>query len=353
MTWFKVDDGLWGHRKWVALHGKPGARALWVTAGSWCASNLTDGWVPAHMLAVLGGRKADAAALVDVDLWHVATHGGWTFHEWNQPGRQPSRTDVEAKRSDARDRMQRARERTRSREQDANVRANSERSSRDVRSTQRSPYPDPTRPDPTQNPLSPPSASASSVGARRAERAERAELDPGATILPGWHDQPGSAQRHAADSGPSGPEPDPPAGSGKAVGSAHKAPMAQQGTRITADFALDSHLLAQAKTCAPDVDPAVEHPKFVDYWLGIPGARGRKVDWPATWRNWMRKAQDDIPATPARNGNGRPSASHAAVAAVEALRNSPVMDRLRAADAQSKADEARRRSHLRATGDTR
>ncbi|WP_259462527.1 hypothetical protein [Corynebacterium diphtheriae] len=33
-----------------------------------------------------------------------------------------------------------------------------------------------------------------------------------------------------------------------------------------------------------------EHQVFVDYWRGVPGARGRKRDWNATWRNWIRKA---------------------------------------------------------------
>ena len=28
--------------------------------------------------------------------------------------------------------------------------------------------------------------------------------------------------------------------------------------------------------------------KFRDYWIGVPGARGTKLDWPATWRNFVR-----------------------------------------------------------------
>lgn len=30
--------------------------------------------------------------------------------------------------------------------------------------------------------------------------------------------------------------------------------------------------------------------KFRDYWRAQPGAKGRKLDWSATWRNWIRKA---------------------------------------------------------------
>jgi hypothetical protein len=38
--------------------------------------------------------------------------------------------------------------------------------------------------------------------------------------------------------------------------------------------------------------------RFRDYWATVPGAKGVKLDWDATWRNWMRKA------TETRNGNG-------------------------------------------------
>lgn len=33
--------------------------------------------------------------------------------------------------------------------------------------------------------------------------------------------------------------------------------------------------------------------RFRDYWTAQPGAKGRKVDWQATWRNWLRRAADN------------------------------------------------------------
>ncbi|WP_208539337.1 hypothetical protein [Algihabitans albus] len=33
--------------------------------------------------------------------------------------------------------------------------------------------------------------------------------------------------------------------------------------------------------------------KFRDYWHAQPGARGRKSDWSATWRNWVRREVDE------------------------------------------------------------
>ncbi len=44
-----------------------------------------------------------------------------------------------------------------------------------------------------------------------------------------------------------------------------------------------------------------EADKFRDYWIAQPGAKGRKLDWIATWRNWIRRARDDKPSR--TNGN--------------------------------------------------
>lgn len=96
MPWFKVDDGFAFHAKAVAAGNA--ACGLWVRAGSWCAQQLTDGHVPAHMLAALGGKPKDAAALVAARLWEK-TDDGWRFHEWNEAGRQPTRAEVEAERT--------------------------------------------------------------------------------------------------------------------------------------------------------------------------------------------------------------------------------------------------------------
>ena len=80
MAWFKVDDRLWGHPKWLATPVR--ARGLWVTAGSWSAANETDGAIPAHALVTLGGRPGDAADLVRSGLWRT-TRVGWVFHDWS------------------------------------------------------------------------------------------------------------------------------------------------------------------------------------------------------------------------------------------------------------------------------
>ena len=106
MPWFKVDDNLAFHRKTVAAGNT--AMGLWVRAGSWSAGQLTDGYIPEHMVRTLGGRAADARRLVEVGLWHD-TEDGYQFHQWNEGDRQPSRTDVEQRRAEWRARKAKSR----------------------------------------------------------------------------------------------------------------------------------------------------------------------------------------------------------------------------------------------------
>lgn len=94
MPWFKVDDQLATHPKVVAAGNA--AMGLWARAGSWSAQQLTDGHIPAAMVAVLGGRPADARKLVQVGLWDIAGDG-YRFHDWEEY--QPTRGVVEAQRS--------------------------------------------------------------------------------------------------------------------------------------------------------------------------------------------------------------------------------------------------------------
>lgn len=89
MPWFKVDDQLHAHPKWREL--PKGARALWVTAGTWSASQLTDGHVPRGMLRMLDGTPGEARALVAAGLWDEMPDG-WQYHDWT--AYQPKRADV-------------------------------------------------------------------------------------------------------------------------------------------------------------------------------------------------------------------------------------------------------------------
>lgn len=107
MPWFKVDDKLHSHRK-VIRAGIP-AMGLWVVAGSWCADQLGDGFVPDYVAQRLDPDFAEhAAALVAAKLWVPGEKDGetgWYFHQWSDDGRQPTAEAVNAKRDEARVRM--------------------------------------------------------------------------------------------------------------------------------------------------------------------------------------------------------------------------------------------------------
>ena len=70
-----------------------------------------------------------------------------------------------------------------------------------------------------------------------------------------------------------------------------KAKVNPGGTRLPPDWVLSQALgewaLAEGLTRERIRQEA---DKFRDYWISKPGAAGRKADWPATWRNWIRKA---------------------------------------------------------------
>lgn len=67
----------------------------------------------------------------------------------------------------------------------------------------------------------------------------------------------------------------------------------QRGSRLPADWQLPDDWATWAKQARPDLSPAETAQRFADYWHAVPGAKGRKADWLATWRNWVRneKAQ--------------------------------------------------------------
>lgn len=105
MPWFNVDDGFAFHRK--AVRAGNAALGLWTRAGSWCAQQLTDGFVPDEMVTVLGS-VSQAQRLVTSGLWSEVD-GGYQFHEWTDSGRNPSRSEVLSRRKKEADKKAKAR----------------------------------------------------------------------------------------------------------------------------------------------------------------------------------------------------------------------------------------------------
>lgn len=61
-----------------------------------------------------------------------------------------------------------------------------------------------------------------------------------------------------------------------------------QGSRFTLEE-LPDNWHSECRRIQPKADPAKVFEEFRDYWISVPGAKGRKSDWTATWRNWCRK----------------------------------------------------------------
>ncbi len=108
-----------------------------------------------------------------------------------------------------------------------------------------------------------------------------------------------------------------------------KRPKAPRGTRIPDDFAVTPAMAEWARREVSNLIAAgrgkYETERFIDYYRSASGANARKIDWPAAWRNWMRKADDDFAKL-----HGRPVAGGGTVAPAPA-RESTGTARARAA----------------------
>jgi hypothetical protein len=244
VTWFRIDDGFWSHPKIVGLSDS--AVALWVRAGAYACQHLTDGFLPAQVLRMVGERDA-AAELVEAGLWDEAP-GGYQFHDWSEY--QETSSTVKERRAAARERQRKSRAAREAKK--PQPQADSEDSAPDV-------TPDVTRdntcefstPDPTR-PI---------------------EVVTDVTTS----EESASRKRSAV-------------------------PRTDRGQRLPEGWRPSDQTIAKMREEAPQVDLRHEHAKFADYWRAQPGAKGRKTDWDATWRNWIRRVADQTKPT-------RPSAA--------------------------------------------
>jgi len=96
-----------------------------------------------------------------------------------------------------------------------------------------------------------------------------------------------------------------------------------RGSRLPADFPTDAEITF-CRQERPDLDAGLLAAKFRDYWCGVPGAKGRKLDWPATWRNFVRSEFSRAP--PARASPNRSDRLSATVAALTGRKPTEIVD---------------------------
>ena len=90
-------------------------------------------------------------------------------------------------------------------------------------------------------------------------------------------------------SGPPDPtRPDPTPTTSNEVEGARK-----RAARIPDEFIVTPAMRAWAAREVPALDVNASTRKFVDYWRAESGAKARKLDWVAAWRNWMRRDDEN------------------------------------------------------------
>lgn len=60
-----------------------------------------------------------------------------------------------------------------------------------------------------------------------------------------------------------------------------------RATRFTPLPKMPTDWRGYCKAKRPDLNPDLTYEKFSNHWVAKPGAAGRKLDWTATWRNWV------------------------------------------------------------------
>ena len=62
----------------------------------------------------------------------------------------------------------------------------------------------------------------------------------------------------------------------------------KRGSRLAKDLIFPQEWFLFCKQERPDLEPLMTFNKFQDYWISQAGQKGVKLDWFATWRNWVR-----------------------------------------------------------------
>lgn len=81
----------------------------------------------------------------------------------------------------------------------------------------------------------------------------------------------------------------PMSGYGQLPSSPQKKAASKRGTRLPDDWQPSPKDIEFCRRERPDLDVQKTAEAFRDYWVAQPGQKGVKLDWSATWRNWVRK----------------------------------------------------------------
>lgn len=76
------------------------------------------------------------------------------------------------------------------------------------------------------------------------------------------------------------------------------------GTRLEEGWVLPKSWgeWARSEQSLTDHEIRTQAETFRDYWISVPGQKGRKLDWEATWRNWIRRYSENRANTHSKRG---------------------------------------------------
>lgn len=265
---FALDCGFWRTRRYAGA--SPAVVGLQTAAISYCYEHGTDGWIPDDGLATsLGFKERDVAKLVPEmlrrNIWTSADDGmlivGFLDHN-------PSRQQVQTERA----------KRATAGQKGNHDRWHAEQSQEGCQWCSQEGSQVRSESDSQEGSLT------GSLEKTRREKTREDETRVGTERLP-------SAT----------PDTPPPSAPGRA-------------RRLPDDFAVTDEMRAWAAQEHPRTPIDFETAKFRDHWKSKAGKDGAKLDWVATWRNWMRNASE-------RNGNGHAPRDRVAEALAHARAN--------------------------------
>jgi hypothetical protein len=100
LPWVRLDTNWYTNPKFQHLYHQRhhSAICLYMAGIAYAGQHELAGFVPESVLRLLGGRPADAAQLVEAELWHKR-EGGWDIHGWAEF--QQDGIEAQQRRSDA------------------------------------------------------------------------------------------------------------------------------------------------------------------------------------------------------------------------------------------------------------
>jgi len=124
-----------------------------------------------------------------------------------------------------------------------------------------------------------------------------------------WDKEKKHAKAIQEDSGRNAPIPIPIEEKEEAKASSKKSAAVHRESRLPDDFEPDAQAWRLAEELRYDMRESRQaFDNFLDYWRSVPGAKGRKLDWQATFRNWLRNNRNRKPNNGKAPGTSRSDA---------------------------------------------